>query len=315
MIHSEKIVIDDINYEEQYANSLKRILSKGIKQSNRTGIDTYVVQHQYFHLKDVANNFPALRGKKIFPKLALKELFWFLCGRTDLKFLHDVNVHYWDEWEIKEGEWKGTVGKTYGWQFRNFNGIDQLEESIRLFINDPLSRRNIISLWNVNDLRLMALAPCVYDYHFECTPIEENKFFIDLHVRSRSEDSFLGCPYDFCSSAWFLNIMCDILNLAQSDKTFKARDVHFTCDNYHIYENHIEQVKQYLENFEKGKQENLFDIPILFESKMKDVYENVNENSIANKYLNIFFNNEMFDLFNLNKYQTPFNKIEAQVAV
>lgn len=304
------------NYEFQYASSLERILREGIKQSNRTGIDTLVVQHQYFYLQNVNKNFPALRGKKIFPKLALKELIWFLSGRIDLKFLHNHNVHYWDEWEIKEGEFKGTVGKTYGYQFRNFNSIDQTEYIIRLLINDPLSRRIILNLWNPKDLPEMSISPCVYDYHFECTPITDNKYFVDLHVRSRSEDSFIGCPYDFCSVAWFLNILVSICNCLQNNNTYIARDVHFTCDNFHMYVNHEVQVKQYLMNFEKGCKEHLFDIPIIYSDTLKENWKITNEVWYINNFLaNFFMSEEDWKIFQLNKYETPFDKIQANVAV
>lgn len=308
------------NYEEQYTNSLIRLLEKGIKQTNRTGIDTYVVQHQYFYLKDICNNFPAIRGKKIFPKLALKELIWFLCGRVDKEFLHENNVHYWDEWFINnpESNWNNTIGPSYGWQFRNFNGVDQVEQTLRLLLKDPLSRRNIINLWNVSELKEMSLTPCVYDYHFECTPDDKN-FFVDLHVRSRSEDSFLGCPYDFCNVAWLLNIICDILNCYQNEVKYLPRDIHFTCDNYHLYENHIEQVKKYLENYEIGLKQNLFNKPIIFKSTLIDNWDYpkyVDSIWIINKFLENFFNSEKkFDIFKLDKYETSFDKIQADVAV
>lgn len=304
------------NYEVQYANSLINILENGIKQSNRTGIDTLVIQHQYFYLKSVGVKFPAIRCKKIFPKLALKELIWFLCGRIDLKFLHDNNVHYWDEWEIKGGKFDGTVGKTYGWQFRNFNDIDQLEYVINLLLNDPLSRRIILNLWNPVDLPEMSISPCVYDYHFECTPVSDNKYFIDLHVRSRSEDSFIGCPYDFCSIAWFLNIISSVCNCLQSKNTYIARDVHFTCDNYHLYVNHISAVKLYLENFKTACKEKLLDNDIIYYDNLKNNWKYSETNKGINNFLEVFFaSEEKFKMFYLDKYETPFDKIKVEVAV
>ena len=38
-------------------------------------------------------------------------------GRTDIKWLNDRKVTYWDEWKNE----KGTIGKSYGYQYRNFN--------------------------------------------------------------------------------------------------------------------------------------------------------------------------------------------------
>ena len=74
------------NFETAYADSFRRINEKGVLSHNRTGIDTKAVQHQYFYLPSVNNNFPILRGKKVYPKMALKELLWMMMGRTDIQW-------------------------------------------------------------------------------------------------------------------------------------------------------------------------------------------------------------------------------------
>ena len=59
--------------ELQYAAALKNCITNGIYSPNRTGISTYAIQHQYFYIKDILKHFPILKGKKMFPKMALKE--------------------------------------------------------------------------------------------------------------------------------------------------------------------------------------------------------------------------------------------------
>lgn len=230
--------------EHQYADALKYVLSAGTLSENRTGIDTLVHQHFYFQIKDVAGNFPILKGKKLFPHMALTEMLWFLQGRTDIKWLNDHKVNYWNSWQND----KGTIGKSYGYQFRNFNGVDQVDNVLNMLQNTPMSRRMIINLWNAGDITEMELEPCVYDYHFECTKASEKVIFMDLHVKQRSADMFLGVPYDFMLVGWIMKIFSEYLNQLNMGNVYIPRNVHYTTDNSHIYVNHKSQVEQYLHN-------------------------------------------------------------------
>jgi len=233
--------------EKQYAESLEWFLTSKTLMPNRTGIDTYVKTHQYFRYW--ANiDFPLLRCKKVYPKLALKELLWMLQGRTDLKWLHDHKVTYWDEWELADG----TIGKSYGYQYRNFNGVDQLNELVYNMIDNPTDRRLIISLWNPHDMPEMALPPCQFLYQFTCEKSSKgnNVWLVSLHTLQRSGDSFLGVPYNFVFNGFFLTIMCDMCNkLSSKEQMFIPCNVHHTINNYHLYVNHLDAVHQYLHNY------------------------------------------------------------------
>lgn len=241
---------DTLPIEDQYKKSLYSILKDGVCKENRTGIDTIAIQHQYFYMKNIVDNFPILRAKKMYPKMALKELIWMLLGRTDVQWLRDRKVTYWDEWELPDG----TIGRSYGYQYRNFNGIDQLNELLKSMDKDPLGRRHIISLWNSADLDKMALPPCMYDYHFSCIPTDnEKQYKVILHSHLRSNDSFLGAPYDFMFCAFFVILICDFLNRI-SENQYIPGDVHYTADDYHLYVNHLKQVKEYTQNYFEDKE-------------------------------------------------------------
>lgn len=236
--------------DDDYKESLFKILKSGVWKENRTGIDTIAIQHQYFYMPDVMNRFPILRAKKMYPKMALKELIWMLLGRTDVQWLRDRKVTYWDEWELPDG----TIGRSYGYQYRNFNGVDQLAELLNSMNNDPLGRRHIISLWNSADLNKMALPPCMYDYHFSCVPNDkEREYKVVLHAHLRSNDSFLGAPYDFMFCAFFVILICDYLNRI-SNNHYIPGDVHYTADDYHLYVNHLKQVAEYAHNYHEDKE-------------------------------------------------------------
>lgn len=264
---------DNINFEEQYQQSLIDTLDNGVYMENRTGVSTFMKEHQFLRSGNVMFNFPMLKGKKVYPKLALKELMWMLNGRTDVKWLEERGVKYWNEWADKDG----TIGKSYGHQMRNFNGCDNFKMTLLEMSKNPLSRRLMLNLWNPNDLSEMTLPPCVFQYQFICTPIKEKpkkdgevrklfpeqvneRFFsVNLHVTARSEDSFIGMPYDIMFASWMLMVMCELANQESNISNgefvfrFMPNCVYYTSNNYHLYDNHIKQMKTYISNVEENQ--------------------------------------------------------------
>ena len=247
----------ELEYVKQLTNTLK------VKHliPNRTGIATknsyginFVFQQSSVSSDDA--QLMMVNGKRVYPRMALTELLWMLQGRTDVQWLRDHGVTYWDEWMQEDG----TIGKSYGHQFRNFGGLDQLKTLFEGFTNDLFSRRHIISLWNVNDLSEMALAPCMFEYNITFqldTDDNGNTILVhNLHAHLRSNDAFLGAPYDFmfCSwFNWFINGYFKINHEWFANKyginKVKCGKIFYTADNFHIYENHVDAVAEYIDSF------------------------------------------------------------------
>ena len=122
---------------QQYHDLMKRILSEGVKKTDRTGTGTIsVFGHQMrFNLAD---GFPLVTTKKLHLRSIIHELLWFLQGDTNIKFLTDNNVRIWDEWADEDGN----LGPVYGSQWRSWptpNGgsIDQIQKIIDQIKNTP----------------------------------------------------------------------------------------------------------------------------------------------------------------------------------
>ncbi len=216
---------------KQYKELLQRVLDEGVEKDDRTGTGTIsLFGHQSRY--NLAEGFPLLTTKKLHLKSIIYELLWFLKGDTNVNYLQENGVRIWNEWADEEGE----LGPIYGYQWRSWpdyksGHIDQISEVIETIKNDPISRRIIVSSWNVAQLPQMKLAPC---HAFFQLYVANGKLSLQLY--QRSADIFLGVPFNIASYALLLKMMAQVTNLEEGDF------VH-TFGDAHIYSNHIEQVK------------------------------------------------------------------------
>jgi len=161
------------SYDLQYQAALNRILQYGYDSDDRTGVGTRKMFDVNFNddlRHEVADEYklPALTIRKVFPRTAFYELMWMLNGITNVDWLYERNINIWNGnstrefldsrglYHIREGH----IGRGYGYQIRNFNGVDQLEELFKGLYYNPNGRRHLISFWNPGDLKEMALPPC-----------------------------------------------------------------------------------------------------------------------------------------------------------
>ena len=114
--------------ELQYLNLLKDILEKGTWEEGRNGKTQAIFGNMMrFSLKD--GKIPILTTKKTAWKTCLKELLWFIRGKTNNKLLQEQGVHIWDGNSSREflesrglGHYSdGELGPIYGHQWRHFN--------------------------------------------------------------------------------------------------------------------------------------------------------------------------------------------------
>ena len=257
---------------KQYLDALKYCYQNGIDVQSRAGKvkKSFGYQMRY----DLNLGFPALTTKKLAWKSVVSELLWFIEGSDDERRLaeilyDDVRENLKDKktiwtqnaespyWKTK-ARFKGDVGKIYGFQWRNFNGEDQIKNLIDSIKNDPDGRRHIISAWNPPDLKNMSLPPChVFSQFF----VSENKLSCQLYQRSC--DMFLGVPFNIASYSLLTHMLARECNL----------DVGFfihSLGDFHIYEEHLDAVKIQLERLPKDLPTLSFKTKNFFEYSMDD---------------------------------------------
>lgn len=238
-----------------YLDLCKHVMDCGTFKMDRTKTGTKSV-FGYQMRFDLSEGFPLLTTKKVHLKSIIHELLWFVSGDTNIKYLVENNVKIWNEWpfetfkksadyngetideyvdKIKNDEdfaaKYGDLGPVYGAQWRNFNGVDQLQYILDQIKNNPNSRRMILSAWNPSEIKDMALPPCHTLIQFY---VSDGKLSLQLY--QRSADIFLGVPFNIASYALLLMMVAQVSNLELGEF------VH-TLGDAHIYQNHFDQIE------------------------------------------------------------------------
>ncbi|OGE25006.1 thymidylate synthase [Candidatus Daviesbacteria bacterium RIFCSPHIGHO2_02_FULL_39_12] len=261
--------------EYQYLDLLKEALEYGIRKVDR---GTNIVLYSLFGKQtryDLSKEFPLLTTKKVYWKGVVQELYWFISGQTNIKYLVDQNVHIWDDYpykiysakckvqsaklktkeefiekirtDEKFAEQWGNLPRIYGEMWRHWptrtpsRTIDQLKWVLQELRDDPDAKNLIVNSWNPEYLYTMATNEDASRF-----PICHNMYQISnrggklsLQLYQRSSDLFLGVPFNIASYALLTIVLAKIAGL-------KPGEFIHTFGDVHIYENHIEQVKEQL---------------------------------------------------------------------
>ena len=222
--------------DNDYQKLLRQVLTRGEEKSDRTGTGTKSIFGATIR-HDMSDGFPILTTKKVAFKTMVTELKWFLKGDTNIKYLKDNNCKIWDGDYERSGRTDGDLGPIYGKQWRDINGIDQLENLITGIISNPDSRRHLVDSWNVEDLDKMTLPPC--HYSFQCY-VADGK--LSLMWNQRSADLFLGVPFNISSYGLLLLLLCKETRLEPGELIGNFGDVH-------LYKNHLEQAEEQIDRY------------------------------------------------------------------
>lgn len=214
-----------------YEDLLREILDYGTHKSDRTGTGTTSLFGRQVRF-DLGEGFPLITTKKVHVKSVVGELLWFLKGDSNIKFLHDHGITIWDEWADSNGD----LGPVYGVQWRSWptpdgRNIDQISNALNTLRNNPDSRRNIVTAWNVASIDDMALPPCHLLFQLY---VADDK--LSCQVYQRSADMFLGVPFNLASYGLLTHMFAQQAGLGVGELIWTGGDCH-------IYDNHREQVQ------------------------------------------------------------------------
>ena len=75
--------------------------------------------------------FPLLTTKRVYWKGVLHELYWFMSGQSNIKYLVDNNVHIWDDYPYKMYKAQSAQGKVEDLTKDEF--VEQIAKNPRTF--------------------------------------------------------------------------------------------------------------------------------------------------------------------------------------
>jgi thymidylate synthase len=231
---------------KQYHDLLRSILENGSSHRDRTGVGT--VSHFGYQTRfDLRDGFPIVTTKKIPFRWIAEELFWFLSGDTNEASLRARGIDIWAEWaDVKHtrrfNRDAGDLGPVYGYLWRSFggdyperNGVDQIANLVDQIGRNPNSRRLIVTGWDPRQAENVDLPPCHTLFQFKV----ENARLLHCQLYQRSADAFLGVPFNISSYALLTHMLAHVCAL-------EVGEFVYTLGDYHIYKNHIEQVEALL---------------------------------------------------------------------
>jgi thymidylate synthase len=230
---------------KQYHELLQSILTNGTEHNDRTGVGT--ISHFGYQTRfDLREGFPIVTTKKIPFRWIAEELFWFLSGDTNEANLRARGVDIWAEWADEEHTRRfardaGDLGPVYGYLWRSFggdyperNGVDQIAQLINEIEHNSNSRRLIVTGWDPRQANKVDLPPCHTLFQFKV-----NGATLHCQLYQRSADAFLGVPFNISSYALLVHMVAYVCGL-------EVGEFVYTLGDYHIYKNHLEQVEALL---------------------------------------------------------------------
>lgn len=220
--------------EYEYLKIMAQILKDGKGKPTRGihGIKSIFGAQARF---DMRAGFPLLTTKKMPFKTLLHELLWFISGSSEVTYLHEHGIKYWDG--FLDG--KNDLGRVYGVQWRHWRRpdgteFDQLQWAIDEIKNNPHSKAIIVNAWNAGELKEMRLPPCHTMFQFDVT-----KGKLRLQLYQRSWDVFLGAPFNIAQYALLLHMVAYLTDL-------EPRELIIAAGNAHLYNNHLDLAKEQL---------------------------------------------------------------------
>lgn len=269
----------------EYKKLVEYVLNNGARRGDRTGTGTISVfgaQTRY----DLREGFPLVTLKKTNFESIVKELLWFLRGETNIKTLGCGIWNEWADEDGELGPVYGKQWREfnehsceycdrgqpnyYDILSRKFDppcavcknigfvSVDQIANLIQGLREKPLSRRHIVTAWNPAEVDQMALPPChtMFQMYASEIPREDiggkigfssqyfningsSRYYLDLQLYQRSADLALGVPFNIASYSLLLMLIAREVNMI-------PRFFIHTIGDAHIYENHIEGVKEML---------------------------------------------------------------------
>lgn len=227
-------------YDMDFRNLLQDIINNGVMVHNdRTGRDCLTIPSATLHYNTKKEYAPLSFMKRSFPVAATAEIIGYLRRYEWATQFADIGTNTWFTNANETEAWlknpnrlgENHLGKVYGAALDDHE-LPELFDKLERHYDD---RGLAIDFWRPEKFHLGCLRPCMFRHQF--TILGDT-----LHLTStqRSCDSALGLNFNSIQPFVLLKLFARCAGL-------KAGEVTHNITNVHIYDTHIDKVKQMLD--------------------------------------------------------------------
>ena len=204
----------------------------GVLVQPSRGGNTKEILHAVITIDDPRQRWVASRQSPLNIAFAIAELVWMMTGRNDLAFLQ--------AWNKRLPDYVGKGPKlhgAYGYRLRQKWGVDQLTRAYQALSSNPNTRQAVLQIWDSSvDLPQPDGSPANQDVPcnvFSLLKVRAGK--LEWLQAIRSNDLYLGVPYDFVHFTCLQEVMAGWLGI-------DCGAYHQVSDSLHIYSRDEEKV-------------------------------------------------------------------------
>lgn len=233
-----------------YIEKAKEILQYGYRedqvQNNRVravwdqGEQAYAIYLSQQGITYYPGEVPLTTLRRIAWKSAIREILWIYGDKSNdvacLKEKH--NVHYWDAWANKEG----TLGTAYGYQIakpitspETGQITDQMDRVLSLLKDNPLNRRIMTTMIDMDEMAQMTLVPCAF---MTLWTVTQNQ--LNLTLIQRSGDFLAAASPGGINAFQYYALMRMVAQVTG----YEPGQVFHFVQNLHIYDRHVDTIEQ-----------------------------------------------------------------------
>ena len=226
--------------DKYYIENLQKIISEGSwdenprpKYSDGTPSYSKFITQAFEEYDILKGEFPITTLRNTAIKTGIKEILWIYQKQTSsLEIARELGINWWEEWNIGDN----SIGQRYGATIKRYDLMNKLLDGL---VNDPFSRRHIISMYQYVDLEeTNGLFPCAYEILCSVRKVGEDKI-LDMTLIQRSSDYLTA---NSINKGQYLALQMMIAGHCG----YKVGKFCHLVQNLHIYDRHFEYVSELL---------------------------------------------------------------------
>lgn len=264
---------------DAYYSVVRNVLENGYPSDDRTKTGTLKLFGAQMRFDLSKGTIPLITAKHVSFKNVLTELLWFISGSTNVKDLQGHGNPIWDDWAAANGDlgpiyghqwrmWNGEIDQlakvieilrvdpnsrraiVSAWNPSDLS--DMALEPCHMMFQFWTRKLSFIERCGLYDDSRMIEAHCIAkrfddgEYYEICAKINDEmdranipKYQLSCGFYMRSNDLFLGAPYNIASYSILTRMVAKLLNMS-------VGEVVWTGGDCHIYSNHVDQVREML---------------------------------------------------------------------